>query len=111
MSLSISKKERIGTYASNYSFLLKSNETVLIEYISLVITSEKMIVIHIKGKNKEYVIIPYSKVSSFGFETAGILGTGANIKIWVSGFGCVEISLMHADELASIVPILNNYIG
>ena len=39
----------------------------------------------ITGKKREYLSIPYSKISAFSVESAGHLDMDAELKIWISG--------------------------
>ena len=39
----------------------------------------------ITGKKREYLSIPYSKISAFAVESAGHFDMDAELKIWVSG--------------------------
>lgn len=60
----------------------------------VIFTSKKIICYDVQGltgSKKEYRFFPYSKISSFSVETAGLLDGDADFKIWVSGVGCFEI--------------------
>ncbi len=57
-------------------------------------TDKKIIALDVQGftgKKQEFRFFPYSKITSFSVETAGVLDSDSDFKIWVSGVGCFEI--------------------
>ena len=77
---------------------LASDEQIILSYKNIrdkvIFTSYKIIcydVQGITGTKKEYRFFPYSKISSFSVETAGLFDGDSDFKIWVSGVGCFEI--------------------
>ncbi len=56
---------------------------------SYVFTDRRLIVEDVKGmfgKKRSLLSIPYSKVSAFEVETAGLLDTDGELRVWISGF-------------------------
>lgn len=81
-----------------FESFLSTSEDILLTYKStrdrVVFTNNKIICYDVQGmtgSKKEYKFFPYSKISSFSIETAGMLDADADFKIWVSGVGCFEI--------------------
>lgn len=80
-----------------YQYLLSEGETVHLEYKALrdilVMTSSKVIAVDVQGitgSKKEFLVIPYSKITCFSVETAGSWDLDAEFKIWASGIGFIE---------------------
>ena len=54
----------------------------------IVLTDHRIVFVDVKGmtgKRKEYVSIPYSKITKFAFETAGHFDRDCELYIWVGG--------------------------
>ena len=55
---------------------------------SFVFTNRRLIIEDVQGvtgRKREYLSIPYSKISGFSVESAGHFDMDAELKIWVSG--------------------------
>lgn len=53
-----------------------------------VFTSKRAIFVNrqgVTGKKTEYLSIPYSKISCFAKESAGVIDLDAELKIWIAG--------------------------
>src|SRR5687768_1476809 len=81
-----------------FNTFLASNEEIILSYKHtrdrVVFTSFKIICYDVQGltgSKKAYRIFPYSKISSFSVETAGLLDYDSDFKIWISGVGAFEI--------------------
>jgi hypothetical protein len=60
----------------------------------VVFTDKKIIALNVQGftgVKQEFRFFPYSKISSFSVETAGVFDFDSDFKIWVSGVGCFEV--------------------
>ncbi len=59
----------------------------------VVFTNKRIIAINVQGvtgKKQDYTSIPYSKISTFSLETAGLLDLDAELEIFISGVGKVK---------------------
>lgn len=106
-------KVNIGTSSDLYSFLLLDNEEVVFEYKAvrdaLIFTSQRIVAINIQGltgKKKEYLVIPYSKISAFSLESAGTFDLDAECKIYTSGLGCMEFAFLKGTDIREVVAFL-----
>ena len=77
---------------ANYERLFCDDEVVLAGFKivrdTIIFTDRRLIledVQGITGKKREYLSIPYSKISAFAVESAGHFDMDAELKIWVSG--------------------------
>ena len=55
---------------------------------TIIFTDRRVIMIDVQGitgRKKEYLSIPYSKISMFSVESAGSFDLDAELKIWISG--------------------------
>ncbi|MFX0547710.1 PH domain-containing protein [Hathewaya histolytica] len=101
----------------SYEFMLIQGEIIELSYKSvrdrLIVTNKRLIIINIQGligKKKEYMVIPYSKISSFSGETAGTLDIDAELKIWCSGLGSIEFEFLRNTDIKPLVRILSEHI-
>jgi hypothetical protein len=59
----------------------------------VVFTNKRIFAINVQGvtgKKQDYTSIPYSKISTFSLETAGLLDLDAELEIFISGVGKVK---------------------
>ena len=110
--------EEIGSNASKYDFLIGEGEFVELEYKAFrdiaVFTNKKLILMDVQGitgSKKEWLILPYSKCTAFSVESAGTFDLDAEIKIWTSGIGLVELELVKGNDVRQVAAMLVNYIG
>ena len=99
-------------------FMLAPEENIIVAYQGmrdmLVITNKKFLTVNkqgITGKKVEYRVIPLNKISAFAVETAGTFDFDAELKIWASGIGYVEVKfaklLVKDGAMRNIAAILN----
>ncbi|WP_373898072.1 PH domain-containing protein [Haloimpatiens sp. FM7315] len=100
-----------------YEFLLLDNEEVLVSYKSLrdrlIMTDKRFIAINVQGvtgKKKEFLNIPFSKISMFSCESAGTFDLDAELKLWCSGVGKVEFEFVKGTNIKMILKILSERI-
>lgn len=81
-----------------FEAFLAPQEEILLTYKNtrdrVAFTTQKIICYDVQGMTgtkKEYRFFPYSKISSFSIETAGLMDADDDFKIWVSGVGRFEI--------------------
>jgi hypothetical protein len=100
-----------------YSFLLANDEVVEHSYRHsrdrVILTDRKIIALNIQGltgKKKEYRVFPYTKIASFSVETAGVLDSDSDFKIWVSGVGVFEIKFAKRIDIRALGEYLSQKI-
>ena len=76
--------------AKDYERLLAEDEEILAGFQvirdTFIFTSKRVILVDIQGmtgRKKEYLSIPYSKITMFSVESAGNFDLDADLKIWV----------------------------
>lgn len=104
--------------AALYDFLLVENETVILEYKAMrdlvVLTSRKIIAVDVQGlmgKKKEFLVVPYSKITAFSVESAGTWDLDAECKLWASGIGFVEFEFIKGTDIREIAALLAIKVG
>ena len=77
--------------------LLTEGERVLSAYREIrdmvVFTNKRVIAVNIQkltGKKKDFTSLPYSKISVFSVETAGVMDLDSELDFWYSGLGHVR---------------------
>ena len=99
-------------------FMLAPDEKIVIAYQGirdmLIITNKKFLTVNkqgITGKKVEYRVVPLNKISAFAVETAGTFDLDAELKIWASGIGYIEVKvanfLVKDGAIRDIAAILN----
>jgi hypothetical protein len=99
-------------------FMIGEDEHIVVAYQGirdmLIITNKKFLTVNkqgITGKKVEYRVIPLNKISAFAVETAGTFDLDAELKIWASGIGYVEIQfaklLVKDGAMREIAMLLN----
>jgi len=112
---SVIEKTNIEDGKELFSVFLSNDEPVLLSYRHtrdrVVFTDRKIIAINIQGitgKKKEFRMFPYSKISSFSVETAGIFDFDSDFKIWVSGVGVFEIKFGRSIDIKELGSFLSS---
>ncbi len=116
--ISLLSPTAIGTAKQHYDHVILPDEEILLEYKSIrdafILTDRKAILIDtqgITGKKKEVLVIPYSKITAFSTETAGTLDLSAEVKIWASGIGFVELTFtMNFTNMKEIAQLLSQHV-
>ncbi len=74
----------------DYGRLLADNEEIRAGFQvirdTFIFTSKRLILVDVQGmtgRKKEYLSIPYSKITKFSVESAGSFDLDADLKIWV----------------------------
>jgi hypothetical protein len=99
-------------------FMIGEDEHIVVAYQGirdmLIITNKKLLTVDrqgITGKKVEYRVIPLNKISAFAVETAGTFDLDAELKIWASGIGYVEVQfaklLVKDGAMREIAMLLN----
>lgn len=100
-----------------YNFLLLDDEIVEKSYKSirdrLIFTNKRVIVIDLQGltnKKREYMSIPYSKISSFSCENGGSFDIDAELKIWASGFGKTWFQFSKDTDIRTLAKLISMHV-
>lgn len=100
-----------------YDFLLLNDEIIEKSYKSirdrLIFTNKRVIVIDLQGltnKKREYMSIPYSKISSFSCESGENFDINAELKIWASGFGKTWFQFFKDTDIRPLAKLISMYV-
>ncbi|WP_110955727.1 PH domain-containing protein [Anaerosinus massiliensis] len=101
-----------------YGYLVSDEEEILLEYKAmrdlLIFTSKKIIAVDVQGltgKKKEFLVLPYSKMTAFSVESAGSFDLDAECKLWASGVGYIELKFVRGTDVREISSILVEKVG
>lgn len=82
----------VAEVREEFAPMLVEGETIVAAYKLVrdmfIFTNARLILVDkqgVTGKKTEYLSIPYSKISMFAKESAGMFDLDAELKIWVSG--------------------------
>ena len=78
----------------------------------VVFTNKRIIAINVQGltgKKKDFTSIPYSKISTFSLETAGLLDLDAELEIYMSGVGKVKFEFTGSTDVKQICKIISTF--
>ena len=97
-----------------FEFLIGSNEEVLLSYKSvrdrLIVTNKKLLIIDVQGvtgRKKEYMVLPYSKLTGFSCESSGTFDMDAELKVWASAINQVEFQFLKGTDIRPLAKVLN----
>lgn len=89
--------------------LLIPGEQVLSSYTAMrdyvVFTDKRIISVNIQGltgKKKDYTSLPYSKITAFSVETAGVLDLDSELELYFSGLGKVKFDFVGDSDIEAI---------
>lgn len=80
----------------------------------VVFTDKRIITYNEKGltgMKKEYHFFLYNKISAFSMETAGILDSDADFRIWCGGMGCFQIKMGGEIPVFDLCEFVNNMLS
>lgn len=78
-----------------------------------VFTNKRVIAVNVQGmtgKKKDFTSLPYSKVSAYSVETAGVLDLDSELEMYFSGLGKVKFEFTGQSDIVQIGQIISNYI-
>ena len=106
---SVTKEEDPNSSLEKIQDILIENETVNLAYShtrdKVWFTNKRIIAMDVQGltgSKREFRSFPYSKISSFSIETAGMLDADSDFKIWVSGVGVFEIKFYQKLDIKKV---------
>ena len=95
---------------------LINDEIVIGTYQSVrdgvVFTNKRIIAINVQGitgKKIDFTSIPYSKITTFSLETAGVFDLDAELEIYLSGVGKVKFEFTGTTDVKQICRMISMY--
>ena len=79
----------------------------------VVFTNKRIIAINVQGitgKKKDFTSIPYSKITTFSLETAGVLDLDAELELYLSGVGKVKFQFTGSTDVKIICKMISDYV-
>ena len=96
--------------------LLIVNEQIISAYKSVrdcvIFTDKRIIAINtqgITGKKKDFTSLPYSKISVYSVETAGVLDTDCELEMYFSGLGKVKFEFSGQSNIVQIGQLISSF--
>ena len=78
----------------------------------VVFTDKRIIAVNVQGvtgKKKDFTSLPYSKVTAFSVETAGVLDMDSELELWFSGLGKVTFEFTAQCNISQIQSVIASY--
>ena len=105
-----------NTFGGIIQEFLIPNEVIVGSYQSIrdgvVFTNKRIITINVQGltgKKKDFTSIPYSKITTFSLETAGVFDLDAELEIYMSAVGKVKFEFTGATDVKEICRLISTY--
>ena len=96
--------------------LLIPEEQVLSAYRDVrdwvIFTDRRIVSVNVEsmtGKKKNFTSLPYSTVSAFSVETAGVLDVDSRMELWFSGLGRVRFEFTGGSDTVAISRMIARY--
>lgn len=96
--------------------LLVKDEQVIGSYTAIrdyvVFTNKRIISVNVQGitgKKKDFTSMPYSKISVFSIETAGIFDLDSELEMYFSGLGKVHFDFSGSCDIQAIGRAISEY--
>ena len=110
------KKVGNDEFGKIISDFLIDGENVIGVYKSVrdgvVFTNKRIIAINVQGitgKKQDYTSIPYSKISTFSLETAGVFDLDSELELYMSGVGKVKFQFTGSTDVKAICRAISQY--
>ena len=111
------KKVDNDSFGKIINDFLIDDEIVVGAYKSIrdgvVFTNKRIIAINVQGitgKKQDYTSIPYSKISTFSLETAGVFDLDAELELYMSGVGKVKFEFTGSTDVKEICKHISNFV-
>lgn len=78
-----------------------------------VFTNKRVIAVNVQGvtgKKKDFTSLPYSKVSAFSVETAGVFDLDSELEMYFSGLGKVRFEFTGNSDIVKIGQSISQFI-
>jgi len=96
--------------------MLVNGETLVGAYQAMrdyvVFTNKRVISVNVQGitgKKRDFTSMPYSKISVFSIETAGVLDLDSELEMYFSGVGRVKFEFSGASDVVQIGQLIASY--
>ena len=106
-----------GSVMGDIQQILINGEQVIGAYKAMrdycVFTNKRVIAVNVQGmtgKKKDFTSLPYSKVSAYSVETAGVLDLDSELEMYFSGLGKVKFEFTRQSNVVQICQIISNFI-
>ena len=106
----------VNEFGKIISDFMVEDEVVIGAYKSVrdgvVFTNKRIIAINIQGitgKKQDYTSIPYSKISTFSLETAGLFDLDSELEVYISGVGKVKFQFTQSTDVKEICKSISRY--
>lgn len=106
-----------GSVMGDIQQILINGEQVIGAYKAMrdycVFTNKRVIAVNVQGmtgKKKDFTSLPYSKVSAYSVETAGVLDLDSELEMYFSGLGKVKFVFTGQSNVVQICQIISNFI-
>ena len=103
-------------FGSNINDLLIDDESIIGAYRSIrdgvVFTNKRIIAMNVQGltgKKIDFTSIPYSKITTFSLETAGVFDLDAELEIYMSAVGKVKFEFVGNTDVKQICKMISTY--
>ncbi len=110
------KKVKNDEFGKIIEDFLIAGETVIGAYQSVrdgvVFTNKRIIAINVQGmtgKKKDFTSIPYSRITTFSLETAGVFDLDAELEIYMSAVGKVKFEFTGSTDIKEICKMISQY--
>ena len=110
------KKVNPNEFGHIFNDFLINGEDVIGAYKSVrdgvVFTNKRIIAINVQGitgKKQDYTSIPYSKISTFSLETAGVFDLDAELELYMSGVGKVKFQFTQSTDVKEICKAISYF--
>jgi hypothetical protein len=101
---------------SDINPLLVMGETIISAYKGIrdyvVFTDKRVISVNaqgITGKKRDYTSMPYSKISVFSVETAGVFDLDSELEMYFSGLGKVRFEFTGESDIVQIGQLIGEF--
>ena len=110
------RKVDADTFGNMTDDIFVNGEQVIGAYQSVrdgvIFTNKRIITINVQGitgKKKDFTSIPYSKISCFSLETAGVFDLDAELEIYMSGVGKLKFQFTGSTDVKQICKVISTY--
>ena len=111
------KQVNPSSVMSDIQPLLINEEQIIGAYKAMrdycVFTDKRVISVNVQGmtgKKKDFTSLPYSKVTAYSVETAGVLDMDSELEMYFSGLGKVKFEFTGQSNIVQIGQIISTYI-
>ncbi len=109
-------KKSTNNYEKTVGDFLIEEEKIIDAYQSVrdyvVFTDKRIIAVNVQGitgKKQDFTSIPYSKITTFSLESAGVFDLDAELEIYVSGLGKVKFEFVGSTDIKQICKLISTY--